>query len=109
MVAAYRRAKNFNPVEIKKTEKSGDTRRCALPRGATLQRAAPRGTANGYKSGAARWSIAGPLCSPALLKQLGHLGCIFRVLIYTHCNARKQSQFSMKYIFFFVLLNICKT
>jgi len=45
MVAAYRRAKNFNPVEIKKMEKSGDTQRCALPRGATLQRAAPRGAA----------------------------------------------------------------
>jgi len=45
MVAAYRRAKNLNPVEIKKIEKSGDTRRCALSRGGTLQRVAPRGAA----------------------------------------------------------------
>jgi len=33
MVAAYRREKNFNPVEILKNGKSGDTRRPALPRG----------------------------------------------------------------------------
>jgi len=38
MVAAYRRAKKFNR-QNRKNGKSVDTRRCALPRGATCWRA----------------------------------------------------------------------
>jgi len=38
VVAAYRREKNFNPVEILKNGKRGDTRRPALPRGAARRR-----------------------------------------------------------------------
>jgi len=48
MVAAYRRAKNFNPVEIKKWKKAatrGDARCLAVPHFSARRRALKCGTA----------------------------------------------------------------